>query len=117
MNPKMLAGRLNIDNHHFEVRQVPVPLPGPGEVRVRVERLNLDAASFRQLEGAHGGDGDGVAHRGDVVRVQLLQPLELRQKVVHLVCVAVDFCFRKGEAGEGADLFDVIGSQGHLPVL
>ncbi|HYO39313.1 MAG TPA: L-erythro-3,5-diaminohexanoate dehydrogenase [Nocardioidaceae bacterium] len=32
----------------------------PDEVRVRVERLNLDAASFRQLERAHGGDGDRV---------------------------------------------------------
>ena len=32
----------------------------PDEVRVRVERLNLDAASFRQLERAHDGDGDGV---------------------------------------------------------
>ncbi len=30
------------------------------EVRVRVERLNLDAASFRQLEGEHGGDGGAV---------------------------------------------------------
>ncbi|GAB3262808.1 L-erythro-3,5-diaminohexanoate dehydrogenase [Nocardioides dilutus] len=32
----------------------------PDEVRVRVERLNLDAASFRQLERVHGGDGDAV---------------------------------------------------------
>ena len=32
----------------------------PDEVRVRVERLNLDAASFRQLERAHRGDGDAV---------------------------------------------------------
>ena len=32
----------------------------PDEVRVRVERLNLDAASFRQLEQAHGGAGDAV---------------------------------------------------------
>jgi len=32
----------------------------PHEVRVRVERLNLDAASYRQLWGAHGGDGDAV---------------------------------------------------------
>jgi L-erythro-3,5-diaminohexanoate dehydrogenase len=32
----------------------------PDEVRVRVERLNLDAASFRQLERAHGGAGDAV---------------------------------------------------------
>ncbi len=32
----------------------------PDEVRVRVERLNLDAASFRQLEAAHASDGDAV---------------------------------------------------------
>lgn len=32
----------------------------PDEVRVRVERLNLDAASFRQLEQQHDGDGDAV---------------------------------------------------------
>ncbi|MFD1948698.1 L-erythro-3,5-diaminohexanoate dehydrogenase [Nocardioides aestuarii] len=32
----------------------------PDEVRVRVERLNLDAASFRQLERKHGGDGAAV---------------------------------------------------------
>ncbi|WP_199035119.1 L-erythro-3,5-diaminohexanoate dehydrogenase [Glycomyces salinus] len=30
------------------------------EVRVRVERLNLDAASFRQLSTAHGGDGAAI---------------------------------------------------------
>lgn len=32
----------------------------PDEVRVRVERLNLDAASFRQLSDKHGGDGEAV---------------------------------------------------------
>jgi L-erythro-3,5-diaminohexanoate dehydrogenase len=32
----------------------------PDEVRIRVERLNLDAASFRQLERTHHGDGDAV---------------------------------------------------------
>ena len=32
----------------------------PDELRVRVERLNLDAASFRQLEGKHDHDGDAV---------------------------------------------------------
>jgi L-erythro-3,5-diaminohexanoate dehydrogenase len=32
----------------------------PDEVRIRVERLNLDAASFRQLEAKHTGDGDAV---------------------------------------------------------
>lgn len=30
------------------------------EVRIRVQRLNLDAASFRQLREAHGGDGAAV---------------------------------------------------------
>jgi L-erythro-3,5-diaminohexanoate dehydrogenase len=30
------------------------------EVRIRVERLNLDAASFRQLATVHGGDGAAV---------------------------------------------------------
>jgi L-erythro-3,5-diaminohexanoate dehydrogenase len=34
----------------------------PDEVRIRVERLNLDAASFRQLEHKHEHDGDAVRH-------------------------------------------------------
>jgi L-erythro-3,5-diaminohexanoate dehydrogenase len=36
------------------------PVVGPDEVRVRMERLNLDAASFRQLTTKHGGDGAAV---------------------------------------------------------
>jgi L-erythro-3,5-diaminohexanoate dehydrogenase len=32
----------------------------PDEVRVRVERLNLDAASYRQLATEHGGDGAAI---------------------------------------------------------
>ncbi|ADD43604.1 Zn-dependent alcohol dehydrogenase [Stackebrandtia nassauensis] len=32
----------------------------PDEVRIRVERLNLDAASYRQLREAHDGDGAAV---------------------------------------------------------
>jgi L-erythro-3,5-diaminohexanoate dehydrogenase len=32
----------------------------PDEVRVRVEMLNLDAASYRQLERKHAGDGDAI---------------------------------------------------------
>jgi L-erythro-3,5-diaminohexanoate dehydrogenase len=38
--------------------------PGPAiradEVRLRVERLNLDAASYRQLHDKHGGDPDAI---------------------------------------------------------
>jgi L-erythro-3,5-diaminohexanoate dehydrogenase len=36
------------------------PQLGADEVRIRVERLNLDAASFRQLSEKHGGDGAAV---------------------------------------------------------
>ena len=46
----------------------------PDEVRVRVERLNLDAASFRQLERTHGGDGDAV-------RRQVLEIVAARGKM------------------------------------
>ena len=37
------------------------------EVRISVERLNLDAASYRQLHTAHGGDGDAI--RADVLAI------------------------------------------------
>ncbi|WBB80840.1 zinc-binding alcohol dehydrogenase [Micromonospora sp. WMMD882] len=40
---------------------------GPNEVRIRVERLNLDAASFRQLSEKHGGDGERV--RAEVLEI------------------------------------------------
>ena len=36
------------------------PILWPDETRLRVERLNLDAASFRQLVTKHAGDGDAV---------------------------------------------------------
>jgi L-erythro-3,5-diaminohexanoate dehydrogenase len=39
----------------------------PDEVRVRVQRLNLDAASFRQLERKH--DGDGARVRREVLDI------------------------------------------------
>jgi L-erythro-3,5-diaminohexanoate dehydrogenase len=43
------------------------PVLRPSEVRVRVERLNLDAASFRQLTEKHGGDGAAV--RAEVLAI------------------------------------------------
>jgi L-erythro-3,5-diaminohexanoate dehydrogenase len=46
----------------------------PDEVRIRVERLNLDAASFRQLERKHGGDGDAV-------RAEVLDIVATRGKI------------------------------------
>src|SRR3712207_76228 len=45
----------------------PRPQLWADEVRVRVERLNLDAASFRQLVQAHGGGGAAV--RSEVARI------------------------------------------------
>jgi L-erythro-3,5-diaminohexanoate dehydrogenase len=38
----------------------PRPEIWPDEVRISVDRLNLDAASFRQLGEAHGGDADKI---------------------------------------------------------
>jgi L-erythro-3,5-diaminohexanoate dehydrogenase len=46
----------------------------PDEVRIRVETLNLDAASFRQLETAH-------AHDGDAVRREVLDIVATRGKM------------------------------------
>jgi L-erythro-3,5-diaminohexanoate dehydrogenase len=43
------------------------PQLGPDEVRIAVERLNLDAASFRQLAEKHGGDGAAV--RSEVLKI------------------------------------------------
>jgi L-erythro-3,5-diaminohexanoate dehydrogenase len=46
----------------------------PDEVRIRVERLNLDAASYRQLADKHGGDGSAV-------RDEVLQIIRTRGKM------------------------------------
>ncbi len=50
------------------------PTLWPDEVRVRVDRLNLDAASYRQLREAHGGDGAAV-------RAAVLEIIERRGKM------------------------------------
>ena len=52
----------------------PSPAIAPDEVRIKVERLNLDAASFRQLFTKHGGDGDAV-------RAEVLEIIESRGKM------------------------------------
>jgi len=38
----------------------PTPVIAPDEVLIRVDRLNLDAASYRQLREAHAGDPDKI---------------------------------------------------------
>ena len=50
----------------------------PDEVRIRVERLNLDAASFRQLERTHSVDG---REDGDAVRRAVLDIVATRGKM------------------------------------
>lgn len=45
----------------------PAPDLAPDEARIRVERLNLDAASYRQLREAHDGDGDAI--RAEVLSI------------------------------------------------
>ena len=57
------AGVLPQAAHRLDTR----PELQPDEVRVRVQRLNLDAASFRQMETKHGGDGDAV--RNEVLEI------------------------------------------------
>jgi L-erythro-3,5-diaminohexanoate dehydrogenase len=50
------------------------PELGPDEIRIEVVRLNLDAASFRQLFDKHGGDGDAV-------RAEVLEIIRTRGKM------------------------------------
>jgi len=50
------------------------PVIGPDEVRIAIEKLNLDAASFRQLFTKHGGDGEKV-------RAEVLDIVETRGKM------------------------------------
>lgn len=52
----------------------PAPELWPDEVRLRVERLNLDAASFRQLATKHAGDGEAV-------RAEVCEIVERRGKM------------------------------------
>ncbi|SDE54782.1 L-erythro-3,5-diaminohexanoate dehydrogenase [Glycomyces harbinensis] len=52
----------------------PDPEIAEDEVRIGVERLNLDAASYRQLRTAHGGDGAAI-------RAEVLAIIEARGKM------------------------------------
>ena len=51
----------------------------PDEVRIRVERLNLDAASFRQFERKHSA-GDGTVD-GEAIRDEVLDIIRTRGKM------------------------------------
>jgi L-erythro-3,5-diaminohexanoate dehydrogenase len=70
------------------------------EVRIRVERLNLDAASFRQLAGKHLGDGTAV-------RAEVLGIIEARGKMHNPVT---------GSGGMLIGVVDEVGPASPLPV-
>jgi L-erythro-3,5-diaminohexanoate dehydrogenase len=76
------------------------PVVGPDEVRVRVERLNLDAASFRQLAVKHGGDGAAV-------RAEVLEIVGTRGKMHNPVT---------GSGGMLIGVVDEVGPGSPLPV-
>jgi L-erythro-3,5-diaminohexanoate dehydrogenase len=74
----------------------------PDEVRVRVETLNLDAASFRQLETAHSADGRAD---GDAVRREVLEIIASRGKMQNPV------------TGSGGMLIGTVEEVGHDSTL
>jgi L-erythro-3,5-diaminohexanoate dehydrogenase len=76
------------------------PEIGADEVRIRVERLNLDAASFRQLSEKHGGDGSAV-------RAEVLDIIANRGKMHNPVT---------GSGGMLIGTVDEVGPESPLPV-
>ncbi len=73
----------------------------PDEVRVRVERLNLDAASYRQLQRAHDGNGDAV-------RAQVLDTVRSRGKMQNPVT---------GSGGMLIGTVEEVGPQSRLGIV
>jgi L-erythro-3,5-diaminohexanoate dehydrogenase len=73
---------------------------GADEVRIRVERLNLDAASFRQLATKHGGDGAAV-------RAEVLEIIGTRGKMHNPVT---------GSGGMLIGVVDEVGPDSPLPL-
>jgi L-erythro-3,5-diaminohexanoate dehydrogenase len=75
------------------------------EIRVRVERLNLDAASFRQLETKHAGDGDAV-------RAEVLEIVRSRGKMHNPVTGSGGMLVGTvEEVGEGSPLGLAVGDR------
>jgi L-erythro-3,5-diaminohexanoate dehydrogenase len=76
------------------------PEIGADEVRISVERLNLDAASFRQLAEKHG-------HDGAAVRSEVLDIIRTRGKMQNPVT---------GSGGMLIGVVDAVGAESPLPV-
>src|SRR5690348_10366329 len=77
------------------------PRIGPDEVRIAVQRLNLDAASFRQLATKHGGDGAAV-------RAEVLEIINTRGKMHNPVT---------GSGGMLIGTVDEVGPQSPLGLM
>src|SRR3954451_11891522 len=73
---------------------------GADEVRIRLERLNLDAASYRQLAEKHGGDGAAV-------RAEVLEIIGTRGKMHNPVT---------GSGGMLIGVVEEVGPRSPLPV-
>ncbi|WIM99280.1 L-erythro-3,5-diaminohexanoate dehydrogenase [Actinoplanes oblitus] len=76
------------------------PRIGPDEVRIRVQRLNLDAASYRQLAEKHAGDGENI-------RAEVLEIVETRGKMHNPVT---------GSGGMLIGVVEEVGPESPLPV-
>ncbi|BCJ46887.1 L-erythro-3,5-diaminohexanoate dehydrogenase [Actinoplanes ianthinogenes] len=76
------------------------PQIGPDEVRIRVQRLNLDAASYRQLAQKHAGDGERI-------RTEVLEIVETRGKMHNPVT---------GSGGMLIGVVEEVGPESPLPV-
>jgi L-erythro-3,5-diaminohexanoate dehydrogenase len=76
------------------------PELGADEVRIRVQRLNLDAASYRQLAEKHHGDGPAV-------RAEVLGIIQTRGKMHNPVT---------GSGGMLIGVVDEVGADSPLPV-
>jgi L-erythro-3,5-diaminohexanoate dehydrogenase len=76
------------------------PQIGADEVRIRVERLNLDAASFRQLAEKHG-------HDGAAVRAEVLEIIGTRGKMQNPVT---------GSGGMLIGVVEQVGADSPLPL-
>lgn len=78
----------------------PTPVIGPDETRIRLERLNLDAASYRQLATKHAGDGAAI-------RAEVLEIVATRGKMHNPVT---------GSGGMLIGVVEEVGPASPLPV-
>ncbi|HEX3778686.1 MAG TPA: zinc-binding dehydrogenase [Pseudonocardiaceae bacterium] len=67
MTDTMLAGRLDLEKLHFEVREVPVPQPGADEVRIAVAAAGVCLSDLHLIDGTLPVKGVGTVTLGHEV--------------------------------------------------